>query len=272
MGMLKATIMKNLHGASQEIEMNISLNIKFGEFIGLYGTSGSGKTTLLRILAGLENSNSSITFNDDIWQDTSTFKDVNKRDISFVFQDYALFPNMSVEQNILFANDDIELCNVLLNITQLSRLKDTMPSNLSGGQKQRVALCRAIISKPKLLLLDEPFSALNDDLKYSLYKELKELHKQFNFTTILVSHNKMEIYKLCDNMYHIHNGKIINYDRPSNIFLENDIQSLQSIVVEKLVDNHIIITIFNKFFTVQISENRYNNINVGETLEFNINE
>jgi len=275
MGILKANITKTLQGASQPIAMNIGLNIQKGSFIGLYGSSGSGKTTILRILAGLEDSDSIITFCNNIWQNDNNFKKTSNRDISFVFQDYALFPNMNVEQNILFANNDKELLDKLLNITKLTRLKNAMPHNLSGGQQQRVALCRAIISKPKLLLLDEPFSALNDDLKDNLYKELKKIHNQFNFTTIIVSHNKIELFKLCSNIYHISNGEVINYDKPSNIFLEDNSELLKAIVVGKKPHLHndnynIIITVLNKFFTISTSEKQYNNTIIGDILEFNI--
>ncbi|OUR74735.1 molybdenum ABC transporter ATP-binding protein [Arcobacter sp. 31_11_sub10_T18] len=211
--MIKLNIEKELFGSAGQMNLEMNLHIKQGEFIVLTGVSGSGKTTFLRILAGLEKIDSGfIRVNDNGWVDTSTNKSAvlpQKRNIGYLFQDYALFPNMSVLKNLTFAKDDKNLALSLLELVGLEELKDTMPSQLSGGQKQRVALCRAMISKPQILLLDEPLSALDLDMRKKLQEDIKLFHEKFNTTTIMVSHDPSEIYKLSTRVILLDNGKII---------------------------------------------------------------
>ena len=148
--------------------LNVEISFKNGSFISLSGESGSGKKTILRCLAGLEKANGFIKVDDEIWQDEKIFLSPQKRRIGFVFQEYALFENLSVKDNLLFVEKDIDHCNKLLDMLGLMSLKDRYPTNLSGGQKQRVALGRAMMRKPKLLLLDEPLSALDPHLRARL--------------------------------------------------------------------------------------------------------
>jgi len=207
--MIDIDIKKELFTSDGEIELDASLQIKKGEFIAVSGKSGSGKSTFLRILAGLEKADGKIVAFGKIWQDRDIFLPPQKREIGFVFQDYALFLNMSVEKNLLFVKDDKELAKHLLEITDLTKLKDRYPHMLSGGQKQRVALCRAFMNRPKLLLLDEPLSAVDEDMREKLQEEILSLHKEFLTTTILVSHSKKEIENLCEKVYTIKNGKFL---------------------------------------------------------------
>ena len=207
--MICLDLKKQLHGINGDFNLNFKIEINEGDFVSLSGKSGSGKTTILRILAGLESSNSAIKVNNEIWQNDKIFKKVQKRDIGFVFQDYALFPNMSVEQNLLYVNNDKNLANKLLEMTHILGLKDLYPNNLSGGQQQRVALCRAFMKKPKILLLDEPLSALDKSTREQIQDEIIKLHKEFKTTTILVSHDQDEIDKLCNKQIFIDNGTII---------------------------------------------------------------
>ncbi len=213
--MLKIDIQKQL----QTINLNIKLDINQYEFVALSGISGSGKTTLLRILAGLEKSNGFISVDNQIWVDNKKFLSPQKRDIGFVFQDYALFPNMSVKENLLYVNNDKKLMDKLLEITELSPLLERSPATLSGGQKQRVALCRAMMQKPKLLLLDEPLSALDITIRSKLQQEILTLHKEFKTTTILVSHDPSEIYKLASRVVVLHNGTITQDGSPAEVLL-----------------------------------------------------
>jgi molybdate transport system ATP-binding protein len=206
--MIDINIDKTLYGSNGQMDLDVNIDIKKGDFVILTGASGSGKTTLLRVLAGLEVAKGKINVNGQNWLDDNFNLSPQKRDIGFVFQEYALFPNMDVEQNLLYVRDDINLANHLLKITQLTKLKNTMPQTLSGGQKQRVALCRAMMNKPKLLLLDEPLSALDIDIKLKLQDELVALHKEFKTTTIMVSHDISEIYKLSDRIITLKDGKI----------------------------------------------------------------
>ena len=218
--MIKININKKLHGSNGNMNLDINLNIKENDFVSLSGESGSGKTTLLRILAGLETSTGTIQIGNEIWQDEKTCLATQKRKIGFVFQDYALFPNMSVEENLLFVKNDKELAKHLLEITQLANLSKRLPNTLSGGQKQRVSLCRALMNKPKLLLMDEPLSALDPTMRTKLQNEILALHKEFGTTTIMVSHDPSEIYRLSNRVIVLDHGQIINDGNAKDVLLK----------------------------------------------------
>jgi molybdate transport system ATP-binding protein len=203
--MIELDIHKALHGSQGEMQLDVTLHVEKGEFIALMGESGSGKTTLLRILAGLEVAEGSIVVDAVSWQGMP----VQKREIGFVFQDYALFDNMTVEENLLFVNDDKALTKELLEMTELLALKNRNVTRLSGGQKQRVALCRAMMNKPKLLLMDEPLSALDTMMRTKLQNNIKELHLRFGTTTIMVSHDVPEVFALASRVLVLEQGKVL---------------------------------------------------------------
>ena len=217
--MTRINVRKKLHGSNGEMDLNVSLNIKEGDFIALFGESGSGKTTLLRILAGLEDASGSIRIGEESWLDEKKSTPPQKRGIGFVFQDYALFSNMSVMENLLFVRKDKELANKLLKTTELDKLRDRTPDSLSGEQKQRVSLCRALMNKPKLLLMDEPLSALDPKMRAKLQNEILALHKEFGTTTIMVSHDPSEIYRLSNRVLVMSQGKIVNDGSPKDVLL-----------------------------------------------------
>ncbi len=218
--MITIDIHKKLHGSSGEMDLAINLEIKENDFVALAGESGSGKTTLLRVLAGLEVAKGTIKIGDKIWLDSKVNIAPQKREIGFVFQDYALFPNMSVEENLLFVNKDKKLADHLLAITELSALKKRLPNTLSGGQKQRVSLCRALMNRPKLLLMDEPLSALDPMMRAKLQSEILTLHKEFGTTTIMVSHDPSEIYRLSNRVIVLNQGKILNDGCAKDVLLK----------------------------------------------------
>jgi molybdate transport system ATP-binding protein len=218
--MIKIDISKKLHGSIGEMDLNVNLQIKQGEFVALSGLSGSGKTTLLRILAGLEEANGTININNTFWLNDKFCLPSQKREIGFVFQDYALFPNFSVLDNLLYVKKDKELANYLLKMTELEELKNRFPQTLSGGQKQRVSLCRALMNRPKILLMDEPLSALDSNMRTKLQNEILTLHKEFNTTTIMVSHDPSEIYRLANRVVTLNFGKIINDGLPKDVLLK----------------------------------------------------
>ena len=218
--MIKIDISKKLHGSIGEMDLNINLQIKQGEFVALTGLSGSGKTTLLRILAGLEEANGTVNINNNFWLNDKFCLPSQKREIGFVFQDYALFPNFSVLDNLLYVKKDKELANYLLKMTELEELKNRFPQTLSGGQKQRVSLCRALMNRPKILLMDEPLSALDSEMRTKLQNEILTLHKEFNTTTIMVSHDPSEIYRLANRVVTLNFGKIINDGLPKDVLLK----------------------------------------------------
>ncbi|WP_185731425.1 ABC transporter ATP-binding protein [Larkinella rosea] len=203
----------NLEFASGPGLLDVDFSLKTGSLIGLYGPSGSGKTTLLRILAGLTQPESGrIRVNDRFWLDTE--KHINlptqQRNVGMVFQDAALFPNMSVRQNVEFAAENRRdpRVNELLELAGLQNLADRKPVTLSGGQRQRVALARALVRRPQVLLLDEPFSALDRVTRDQLLNELLRLHRKFGTTTVLVSHQLDEIQQVTDTVLEIEQGKM----------------------------------------------------------------
>lgn len=218
--MIEININKLLHGSNGEMNLDINLQINKNEFIALSGLSGSGKTTLLRILAGLETANGTLKIDNITWLDNRFCLAPQKREIGFVFQDYALFPNLSVIENLLYVKKDKELATKLLQITEMEELKNRLPSTLSGGQKQRVSLCRALMNRPKLLLMDEPLSALDPSMRTKLQNEILTLHKEFDTTTIMVSHDPSEMYRLASRVVVLNQGKIINDGFPKDVLLK----------------------------------------------------
>lgn len=219
--MISLHVNKKLYGVIDDMSLHVNIDIKNKTFLAISGDSGAGKTTLLRIIAGLENSESEIVVDDEIWQNKDIFLPPQKRKIGFVFQHFALFPNMSVLKNLLYIKNDKKKANRLLEICNLLELKNRYPQTLSGGQKQRVGLCRAMMGNPKILLLDEPFSALDKTMRERLQNEILKLHNEFEITTIMVSHEPSEIYKLANEMVVLKNGKIIHQDEPKKVLLKS---------------------------------------------------
>jgi molybdate transport system ATP-binding protein len=218
--MIEIAVTKPLLGADGEMKLDVGLQIEEGDFVALSGQSGSGKTTLLRILAGLEEAEGFIKVGDEVWLEGRKAKAPQKRRIGFVFQDFALFSNMSVEENLLFVNNDKKLAMHLLEMTELHELKKRVPATLSGGQKQRVALCRAMMHKPKLLLMDEPLSALDPSMRAKLQNEILSLHREFGTTTMMVSHDPSEIYRLSNRVLVLQQGRIVNDGTPKEVLLQ----------------------------------------------------
>jgi molybdate transport system ATP-binding protein len=218
--MIRIDIKKPLHGATGEMTLHVNLVVKEGKFIALSGQSGSGKTTLLRILAGLTKAEGEIYVGDTCWQDARSWTPPQHRQIGFVFQDYALFPNMSVKENLLYVKKDPDLAKQLLQMTELEELASRYPSSLSGGQQQRVSLCRAMMNRPKLLLMDEPLSALDPAMRTKLQQEILTLHRTFGTTTTMVSHEPSEIYRLANRVIVLEHGQIKADGRPKEILLQ----------------------------------------------------
>jgi molybdate transport system ATP-binding protein len=217
--MISINVTKKLHGADGDMNLQFNTKINSGELVTLYGPSGGGKTTILRMLAGLSTPDSgTITSHERTWHDHQ--KKINvppqHRNIGMVFQEFSLFPNMTVRGNLEFAlkeNQPKNIVEELLALTELQQLENKKPALLSGGQKQRVALARALVSKPSLLLLDEPLSALDAYMQSKLQDYILEIHRQFNLTTILVSHDLAEVIKMSKRVIIFENG-IIQKDGP----------------------------------------------------------
>ncbi len=217
--MLTIQITKPLHGTTADMTLDIDLTIAQGSFVALSGVSGSGKTTLLRVLAGLEEAEGQIRMGESDWLSGSRALPPQKRGVGMLFQSYALFPNMSVEENLRYVRDDKTLAQKLMEMTGLTSLRDRKPQTLSGGQQQRVALCRAMMGQPKLLLLDEPLSALDPVMRAALQQEILALHREFGTTTLMVSHEPSEIYRMAERVLVMEQGRIIADGSPKEVLL-----------------------------------------------------
>jgi molybdate transport system ATP-binding protein len=221
---IEFALTRSLHGVGGELVFDVAATIDSGSFVTLFGPSGAGKTTLLRMLAGLTKPDSgTIVVDGECWFDSVRGVDLppQRRSIGFVFQDYALFPNLRVRENIAYGAPKGEGAWVdeLLEAVALQDLAGRMPHTLSGGQKQRVALARALARKPRLLLLDEPLSALDVGMRLQLQDLLAALHRRFGLTTILVSHDLGEVFRLSQRVLRIERGAIVQSGTPSELFL-----------------------------------------------------
>jgi len=222
--MIQASILKRLHGANGDFRLEIELTVGEGEFVALFGPSGVGKTTLLRCIAGLEQPDQGrLVVSDESWLDDTIRINLppQLRRVGYMFQDYALFPNMTVRGNLEFAlrkGSNKKRVDELLGLMELGELQSRRPDTLSGGQKQRVALARALASEPRLLLLDEPLSALDAEIRSRLQDEILRLQKHFGITTIIVSHDVGEVYKLANRVIVMEAGRIVQQGSPAEVF------------------------------------------------------
>ena len=210
-----------------EAVRNVSLSVKEGELVALLGPSGSGKTTLLRTVAGLEQPDSgTILLNDQ----NVTFQSASRRGVGFVFQHYALFRHMTVAENVAFGlrvqpraarlpgNHIKERVQQLLQLVQLDSMANRYPTQLSGGQRQRVALARALAIQPKVLLLDEPFGALDAKVRKELRRWLRRLHDELHVTSVFVTHDQEEALEVADRVAIMNAGQIEQIGTPEEVY------------------------------------------------------
>nr|WP_314089514.1 sulfate/molybdate ABC transporter ATP-binding protein [uncultured Shinella sp.] len=202
----------------------VSLDIESGELVALLGPSGSGKTTILRMVAGLEYADGGAIY---FGAENATDIPVRDRGVGFVFQHYALFPHMTVGENIAFGmkvskvkrspQAIAERVKELLDLVQLSGLKDRFPGQISGGQRQRVALARALAVDPRVLLLDEPFGALDANVRRDLRRWLRKIHDELGITTLFVTHDQEEALDLADRVVILNKGRIVQQGTPEAV-------------------------------------------------------
>lgn len=203
----------------------ISFDIKEGEFFTLLGPSGCGKTTLLRLLGGFEETTTGII---KLFEQEIEELPANKRPINTVFQHYSLFPHLTIHENVQFGlkmqgigkAERVKRADEMLELVQLEKFSDRKPSQLSGGQQQRVALARALAPRPKLLLLDEPLSALDLKLRQSMRLELKKIQQQTGITFVFVTHDQEEALTMSDRIAVMSAGHLQQIGTPSEIYEE----------------------------------------------------
>ncbi|MGE0751221.1 MAG: molybdenum ABC transporter ATP-binding protein [Variibacter sp.] len=204
-------------GALGTFTLDAAFNIPARGVTGLFGPSGCGKTTVLRCIAGLQRMAQGVCRVDgEVWQDAHTFRPTHERPIGYVFQEASLFPHLSVRRNLLYgaprgrgAADNVIGLDETIELLGLAPLLERAPQNLSGGERQRVAIGRALLSQPKLLLMDEPLSALDRLTKDEILPFLERLHERLSLPVLYVSHDMSEIERLADHLILMRNGKVL---------------------------------------------------------------
>lgn len=258
--MTEIQVNKKLNAATGEMLLAVDLQLPSRQLVGLYGKSGAGKTSLLRILAGLFSPDEArVIVNGTTWIDSAkgVLLPPQKRKVGLVFQDYALFPNMTVRENLRFAlskGQSAVMVEELIELSELGDLQHQRPLKLSGGQQQRVALARALVQRPELLLLDEPLSALDQEMREKLQHYLLRVHQAYGLTTILISHNQEEIEKMADWVVVLDDGKVIQQGKAEDVFQETAIPT--SITLKGTLVN-IEPTIDGEWLTIENGDNRW---------------
>jgi molybdate transport system ATP-binding protein len=275
---LNIDIEKKMMTSEGVVNLVIQTTVTDGELLTLFGASGAGKTTLLRMLAGLTLPDKGvISFGKSEWYNSQKKINVSpqQRNIGFMFQDYALFPNMTIEQNITFAQSKKDSKKVadLLSIFALNELKKRKPNELSGGQKQRVALARALACNPKLLLLDEPLSALDIEMRNALQYQIAQAHSLLGSTTIMVSHDLNEVFRLATKVICIESGKISRSGTPEEVFCNSSVSGKVQITgqiarIEPIDGMYIITVIFgnNQIMKVIAFESDKKELQIGDNV------
>lgn len=271
-------VTKELNFASGKQLLEIDTTIEEGSLVAISGASGSGKTTLLRLIAGLEVAEKGkITIKGSSW--LNTLQKINlppqKRRVGYVFQNYALFPNMTVRQNLAYAlekNQSKDIIDDLIETMELQALAKKHPYRLSGGQQQRVALARALVRKPHILLLDEPLSALDGEMRSRLQEYIIKTHNLYQLTTLLVSHDVGEIFRMADQVIVLKEGKITKRGRPEAIFLNQRVSGKYKFSGEvlKITPSDVVfivnVKIANNIVRVIASKKEIANVKIGDKI------
>ena len=224
--MIYVNLEKELNAVNGKMLLQVDFTLQPGDFLSIHGQSGAGKTSIFRMMAGvMATSIGYVEVSGTIWLDTKQKRSLKPQDrrIGYVFQEPALFPNMTVRKNLEYAlekGQDPAIIDRLLAIMELGDLYKQFPEVLSGGQKQRVALARALVRQPEVLLLDEPFSALDDAMRSKLQDHVLAVHQEFQLTTLMITHDISESIKMSNRVMILDNGKITKEGNPIDVFSE----------------------------------------------------
>lgn len=276
--MIEFNLKKELVGIEGRFNLDVSFSIEEFSFSIIFGKSGAGKTTILRMIAGLIEPEDGYIKTKDIYWFNKKDKinlPVQKRKIGYVFQEYALFPNMNVKNNLNYALEnkkDKNYVDEILELFNLKNLAHIYPDKLSGGQKQKVALARAIVRKPDLLLLDEPLSALDLENRNKLQDELKIIHERFKITTIMITHDLSEVFRLANKVFLLENGIFSKSGSPSEVFIEEKLSSKFKFIAKviEITKKDIVyvltVLINDSLVKVVASEEEISDIKIGDNI------
>ncbi|MCE3039588.1 ATP-binding cassette domain-containing protein [Helicobacter anatolicus] len=271
--MIQISLQKQLSGAKGPFNLDLQANFQTNKTYAIFGESGSGKTTFFKMLCGITPPDSGyISYNNQVLYDKKAKINtpVWERNIGFVFQNYALFPHLNVYKNITFGLNKSLKSQVdsLISLLNLNQLCDKKPKHLSGGQAQKVALARSILQNPKILLLDEPFSALDQDTKTFLYQEFKNTLTHFNLTTFLISHDITEVLFLTDHVFVLEDGKFCKNGTPQEIFLEQKNHKIfgKILSIKKQGNKSVLQVLVQNMIFNFILENADNSLKIGDMI------
>jgi molybdate transport system ATP-binding protein len=271
--MLQVNVEKKYNNAFGEFSLSVDIEVNKGVVSCFFGPSGAGKSTALKLITGIiKPDNGEIKLDNNIW-----FNDkkrinipIQKRKIGYIFQEESLFPNMTVFQNVKFGSKDNKFVEEIIAEFNLQSLLQRYPHELSGGQRQRVVLARTLAYQPELLLMDEPFSALDYHSKEEIMNYIAFIKNKYHLTIIIISHDLKEVLKIADYLYQFKEGKIIKEGKPVDIFTHNKLsgklQLYGEIVNIEKKDIIYIVTVYenNTLHKIVVSGNNINNYNVGD--------
>jgi molybdate transport system ATP-binding protein len=261
-----------------EFSLHAQLRIEEGDLAALFGKSGAGKTTLLRILAGLAAPDEGVVrVGGETWFDSRRRINLppQKRRIGFVFQDQALFPHLSVRDNLAYAlprNADRGFIDELLELTGLAALHSRRPDTLSGGQRQRVALARALARRPAVLILDEPLSALDATTRLQLQDEILHLHRALGLSTLMVTHDVPEVFKLATRVFMLEDGTVTRHGPPALVFADQRCDGRIKVPAEVLgMENNdilhtVTVLVGNQILSVVADNEEVRNLRIGDKI------
>ncbi|MEM9830138.1 MAG: ATP-binding cassette domain-containing protein [Bacteroidota bacterium] len=274
---MEVILQKRLRGGKETMLLNVSLKVREGEIIAIMGPSGAGKTSILKMITGLLTPDQGLVqVNHQTWFNSKSHVNLKtqKRSIGYVFQDYALFPNMSVRENLKYALPSAEpksSIDEILELIDIQNLSEQKPRALSGGQQQRVALARALIRRPEVLLLDEPFAALDDSMRRKLQADVLASHHRYKTTTFLVSHDPAEVARLASQVFILHDGKILQYGTPTSVLTQPHSDTLLTGEILAIHQNQVTLVVKNSLSIIDIPE-ASSQYRIGDSILISANE